>query len=75
MTHTRIYSFTLANATPLQWYRNATIAFNSTSKRMSLRWKTATLFPFAAVAQRFLPAVMRRRAGKQQGCCQCSWLL
>lgn len=50
MTHTRIYSFILANATPLQWYRNATIAFNSTSKRMLLRWKTAALFPFAAVA-------------------------
>lgn len=40
---------------------------------MLLRWKTAALFPFAAVAQRFLPAVMRRRAGKQQGCCRCSW--
>lgn len=75
MTHSPIHLFTLANATSLQRCRNAAIAFNSTSGRMSQRWKTAALFPFAAVAQRFLPAVMRRRAGKQRGCCRCSWFL
>jgi len=70
MTHTPLYIHLLW-PTPLQCYRNVAIAFNSTSVRMSPRWKTATLFPFAAVAQRFLPAVMRRWAGKQQGCCRC----
>lgn len=66
--YTFIHSFILVSASLLQCYWTAAIAFNSTSKRISLRWKTATLFPFAAVAQRFLPEVMRCRAGKRQGC-------